>query len=53
MIGDGAAAIVGLQPTPQYNGDAIDILQWRFVSQEALIQDYIESLMNITLVLSP
>lgn len=53
LIGDGAAAIAGLQPTSKCYEDAIDILQQRFGNQAALIQDHIESLMNIAPVSSP
>lgn len=53
LIGDGAAAIAGLQPTSECYDDAIDILQQRFGNQAALIQDHIDSLMNLTPVSSP
>ncbi|XP_077544540.1 uncharacterized protein LOC144157244 [Haemaphysalis longicornis] len=53
LIGDGAAAIAGLQPTSECYDDAIDILQQRFGNQAVLIQDYIDSLMNLIPVSSP
>ncbi|XP_042147397.1 uncharacterized protein LOC120838395 [Ixodes scapularis] len=47
LTGDGAAAIDGLQPTAGCYADAIDLLQRRFGNQEALIQDHMESLVDI------
>ncbi|XP_040064897.1 uncharacterized protein LOC120838860 [Ixodes scapularis] len=47
LTGDGAAAIDGLQPTAECYADAIELLQRRFGNQEALIQDHMESLMDI------
>ncbi|XP_077548532.1 uncharacterized protein LOC144161808 [Haemaphysalis longicornis] len=40
-------------PTSECYDDAIDILQQRFGNQAALIQDHIDSLMNLTPVSSP
>lgn len=47
LTGDEAAAIEGLQPTVECYVQASDPLQRRFGSQEALIQYYMKSLMDI------
>ncbi|XP_040079423.1 uncharacterized protein LOC120850811 [Ixodes scapularis] len=47
LTGDGAAAIGGLHPTAECYADAIELLQQRFGKQETLIQNHMESLMDI------